>query len=184
GAAGSGWHKAGPGPGGAGRARREVQRLRLDRAAGRAAGRPGGQSAPRVGAGLEGNDRRDRRRLLAVLAVLQIPVEKRAQDLAAERERGVAAELHRPDRRAVADLLAVVPRPEHQEYLVVVRVLGLERLVHRDRTVDILLVPEAVDQHHRHGERLLGEQLVDRLVTPERIIAGVRGDLVPEPDLV
>ena len=161
-------------------ARAQVERLRLDRAAARAPGRPGRQTPPRVRAGLERRHGRDIRLRRAVLEVL---VEERPQDLLPERAPGVAAELQGAERAGVLDLLPVVPGPHHEEHLVVGGVLRLERLVDGDGAVDVLLIPEPVHQHHRHGQRLRREDPVDGLVAPERVVGGVIEDLPPEADL-
>ena len=82
----------------------------------------------------------------------RLPV-RRPSDSVPERARGssrrkysagVAAEAHRPERTAVIDLLAVIPRPQHQKHFVAVGVLRLDRLVHSDGAIDVLLVPETV----------------------------------------
>ena len=159
----------------------EVERRRSDRAAARAAGRPRGQAPPGVGPGLVGGDRSQVGRGRAVPEVL---VEERAQDLLAEVEGGVASESQRAERAAVPDLLAVIPRAHDQEHLVVGRVLGLERPVDGRCSVDVLLVPEAVDQHHRHAQRLRRQQPVDGLVTPEAVVARVLEELPPEAHLL
>jgi hypothetical protein len=41
-----------------------------------------------------------------------------------------------------------------------------------------------VHQHHRHGQRARGEQLVDRLIAPVGVVARVRDELLPEAELI
>ena len=161
--------------------RAQVQRGGLDRASAGAAGRPRRQAPPGVGARLERADGRD---VAARRAVLEVPGQERGQDLAAEEEGGVAIEAQRAERAPVGDLLAVVPRAEHQEHAVVVRVLGLEGLVDGDGAVDVLLVPQAVHEHHRDTERPRAQQLVHGLVAPEGVVGRVLQDLAPEAHLL
>lgn len=63
-------------------------------------------------------------------------------------------------------------------------ILMLECLVDSDRTVDVFLVPETVDEHGRHTKGLVCQEPVDGLFAPETIVGGVFGDLLPEADLV
>src|SRR5207302_6000064 len=116
----------------------QVKRRHLARFALRCVRRPGGIAAPRVGASLE---RGDRGEVGLRSAVLQILSEKRRQDLLAEIERGVAAELDGPQRAAVADHLAMMPRADDEEDLVVRDILRLDRLVDGRGAVDVFLVP-------------------------------------------
>src|SRR4029077_9824413 len=109
---------------------RQVERRRLDRAPGRAAGRPSVQPPPHVRPGLE---RRDARDVGLRRAVLQVPRKKWREDLAAKGLRGVAVEPDRAERAAVVDLLAMEPRTQDEENLVLPGVLGLDRLVDRRR---------------------------------------------------
>src|SRR5258706_10812501 len=106
------------------------------------------------------------------------------EDLLPKRQRGIAVEFDRAQRTAFPNLLAMMPRTHHQKYFVVVRVLRLDRFVHRDIAIDVFLVPETVHQHHWHFQRLLCQDLVDGLFTPERIIARMLEQLPPEPDLL
>ena len=82
------------------------------------------------------------------------------------------------------DLLAVAPRPEDEVHAIVAHVLGLDGLVHRDVAVDVLLVPQTVHQHHRHGQRTGREDPVHRLVPPEGVVVRVGQELAPEPHLL
>src|SRR5205814_7366898 len=113
-----------------------------------------------------------------------ILIEKWSQDLLSEIQPGVAAELERAKRAAVPDLLSVIPRAHHEKDFVVCRILRLDRLVHGLRPVNVLLIPETVHEHHRHLERLTGQQTIDRLIAPERVIRRMLGDLLPEPHLI
>ena len=76
-----------------------------------------------------------------------------------------------------------MPRAHHEKHLVVVRVLRLDRLVDGDGAVDVLLIPQTVHEHHRHLQRLRREDLVHRLVAPERVVSRMLEDLPPEADL-
>ncbi len=158
----------------------QVQCAALRRAAGRASQRPAIQPLPLVGAGLVGGDRGEVGLGRAVLEVLR---EVRAQDVFAEILGGVAAELDRAERAAFVDLLAVMPRAHHQFDHVAAGVLRLDRAIHGERAVAVFLIPQAVHQHHRHFQRLRGEQLVYRLVAPEAVVGGMRQHLVPEAEL-
>ena len=110
--------------------------------------------------------------------------EEGREDVLAEVEAGVLTEVKLAERAGVFDLLTVVPGAHHEEELVVGGVFGLDRLLDGDGAVDVLLVPERVDEQRGDGERLFGEDLVERLVAPEGVIRGMRGDLVPEADLL
>src|SRR3954471_7192628 len=103
-------------------------------------------------------------------AVLQILVEEGAQDFAAEGERRVAVELQSTERASVPNLLSVMPRPEHEKDLVVLRVLRFDGLVDGDAAVYVLLIPKAVDEHHRNLQGLRGENLVNGLPLPEGVV--------------
>ena len=159
----------------------EIERRRLHRASARAAGRPRLQPPPRVRAGFERHDGRDARGRRPVLEVL---IEERPQNLPAERERGITFEPDRAEGAAVPDLLAVVPRAHHEEHLVVTGVLGLDGLVHGGRAVDVFLVPQTVDEHHGHLQRLRRQDAVDRLVAPKGVVGGMLEDLLPEAELL
>jgi hypothetical protein len=41
-----------------------------------------------------------------------------------------------------------------------------------------------VDEHHRHVQRLRRENPVDRLLLPERVVAWMLEEFLPEPDLL
>src|SRR3954466_15351183 len=108
-------------------------------------------------------ERCDGRHVRLRRAVFEVMVEEWAQDFAPEDERRVAVELQSAERASVPYLLPVMPGPEHEEDLVVVRVLRLDGLVDGDGAVDVLLIPEAVDEHHRNLQGLRGENLVHGL---------------------
>src|ERR1700730_7112540 len=107
-------------------------------------------------------------------------IQERPQDVLAEVESGVAVESQSAEPVAVVNLLAVMPGTHHQENLVVICVLRLDRLVDSNGSVDVLLVPEAVDQHYRHLQRLSCQRLVHGLVAPERVVARMLENLPPE----
>ena len=152
-----------------------------DAAAAGTAGGPGGQTPPRVGAGFKGGDGRE---IGFGCTVFEILREERSEDLPAEVDSGVAVEFQGAEGAAIADLLAVMPRAHDQEDFVVAGVLWLDGFVDGDCTVDVFLVPEAVYQHHGDFERLRSQNFVDRLITPESVIAGMLDDLPPEADLI
>ncbi len=99
-------------------------------------------------------------------------------------ERRVAVKLQSPQRAPVTNLLAVIPGAHHEEHLVVGRVLGFNRLVDRHGPVNILLVPQAVYEHHGNLERLGRQRPIDGLIAPEGVVARMLEDLLPKPDLV
>ena len=161
--------------------RLQVKRSRGVSAAGLAAHRPMIEAAPLIGAGLERRHRRDVRRGRAVLEVLR---QERPQDVFAEPARGVAAETQVPEAASLADGLAVIPRPQYQLDHAARHILGLDCLIHSDRTVAVLSIPQTVNQHDRDFERQRGKKLVHGLVAPERIVVWMRDDFVPEADLL
>src|SRR3954464_7731902 len=107
-------------------------------------------------------------------------IEKGQQDLTLKRPRRVALEADGAERGAVQNLLTVVPGAEDQKDFVVIRVLWLDGFVHGGRTVDVFLIPQAVDEHHGDGEWLSREHTVNRLIAPERVVARMLEDLPPE----
>src|SRR4030095_15526303 len=117
-------------------------------------------------------------------AVLQILSEKRTEDFLAEVKGGVAAELYGAERTAVADHLTMMPWADYQQDLGVCRVLRFDGLVHREGAVNVFLVPQAVNEHHRRFQRLGGQQLVDGLVAPESVVGGMLDELVPKAQLI
>ncbi len=116
--------------------------------------------------------------------ILEALVEERPPHRHAELARGVAVEAQRAERAAVVVDAGVPPRPEREEAAIAARVLGLERVIARDRAVHVLLVPQARDDQRRHDQRLGGEKLDDRQALPVRIVRGVFGNIGPERQLV
>ena len=110
-------------------------------------------------------------------------IEEGAEDFAAEVEAGIAVELDGSEGAAVGDLLAVVPGAHDEEDFVVVGVFGLDGFVDGGGTVDVLLVPEAVDDHDGNFEGLGGEDAVHGLVLPVGVVGGVFDDFLPEAEL-
>ena len=53
-----------------------------------------------------------------------------------------------------------------------------------DGAVHVLLVPQALEPHRRHGRRPRDHRLVERLALPEGVIGGVRRQPVPEGQLL
>src|SRR5258708_33413860 len=64
------------------------------------------------------------------------------------------------------------------------RVLACQSLIESGTAVDILLINEAGDNQHGYVQRLFGQQLVHRLILPERIVGGMLSDRTPEADLL
>ena len=114
---------------------------------------------------------------------MKILVQKRTQNLLPEIPSRIAVKLQSTQCAAVRDLLAVIPRPDHQEDLVVAGVLGFDRLIDGRGAVDVLLIPQTVDQHHGHRQWLCGQHLVDCLIAPKRIVTWMLEDLPPETHL-
>src|SRR5262249_37350550 len=122
----------------------KVKRRTSNLATARAARGPGRESPPNVRACLK---RRDGRNVSLRWSILQVAGKKRREDLLSKIQPGVAVKVQRAERACVFDLLPVVPRTENQEHFVVIHVLSLQRFVDRDRSVDVLLVPQTVHQH-------------------------------------
>ena len=159
----------------------EIERRWFDGAAACATRRPGGEAAPSVGAGFEGGDRRD---VGLGGAVFEILIEEGAQNFALELKRGVGVEFQRAEGAAVFDFLTVMPRAHDEEDFVVVGVFRLDGFVNGDGAVDVLLIPEAMDEHHGDFQGLGGENLVDGLFAPEGVVGGMVENLAPEADLL
>ena len=138
-----------------------------------------------VCAGLVGGDGGD---VVCGGVVLQVVVEKRAQDVLPEPGPGVAAEANRAQAVGGLDLLPVMPGAEDEEDLVVVLVEGLDGLVDGERAVDVFLIPEAVDQHDGNLDAFFGESAASTLSMAcshqNAVVAGVREDLAPEAHLL
>src|SRR2546430_2221585 len=110
-------------------------------------------------------------------------IEKRSQNVLTKIQRGVAMKLQSAERATVGDLLTVMPWTHHQKHFVIVRVLRFDRFVNRDRSIDVFLIPETVDQHHRNLQRLFRQKFVDCLLSPKRIVARMFQQLSPEASL-
>src|SRR5258708_15778557 len=78
----------------------------------------------------------------------------------------------------------VKPWPQHHEYFVVVSIFWLNRCEDMDSTIDIFLIPKTADQHHWRRDRLLGQELIDGLPLPKRIICRVRFNLSIKAHLI
>ncbi len=161
--------------------RAQKHRSGFRRATARAARRPRIQPPPGVRPCLVRGNRSDIR---LRRAILQVPCQKRRQNLSPKIKSRVAAEFQRPQSAGVPDLLSVMPRPHHQKHFVIPAVLRLQRLVQRRRPVNILLVPQAVYEHHRHFQRLRGKNLVHRLFLPKGVVARMLQNLAPEAHLL
>ncbi len=160
---------------------REVERLHRRRAAGRARQRPALEPIPAVLAGVVDEDRRG---LDARRALLQVLVEERLQHVAAELQRGVAIPLQRAERGAVVVHLAVAPRSHHQVVAIVGAILRLDLQPRLDRAPHVLLVPQALDPHGRHGQRLLRHHPDEVLALPEGVVGRVLAQLPPGHELI
>ena len=79
-------------------------------------------------------------------SVLQILREERTRELLTEILAGIAVEANRAEGAALFDFLTVMPGAE-DELDLVVRVFGLDGLVDGDGSVNVLLIPQAGDQH-------------------------------------
>ena len=117
-------------------------------------------------------------------ARLKILPEERQQHFFAKLARGVALPLQWPQAPARAIDLAMEPRPHHQKVHVVMRVFGLFRGISVVAAPHILLVPQALFPQHRHGQRNLRNQFIERLPLPELVVRRVLLNLVPERHLI
>ena len=97
----------------------------------------------------------------------------------------IAAELDCTDAAAVQALLVVEPRTHDEKQLRRIGgVLRLQCLVERDIAVDVLLVPQAMDQHDRNGDALLGQYLVHGLVLPKSVVGRMLHEFHGKPYLL
>ena len=110
-------------------------------------------------------------------------IEKRPQNVFTKIQRRVAVKLQSTECAAVSDLLTVMPWTHHQKHFVIVRVLRFDRFVNRDRSIDVFLIPQTMDQHHGHLQRLFRQKLVDCLLAPTGIVARMFQQLSPEASL-
>src|SRR6185312_5343452 len=114
------------------------------------------------------------------LAVLEVMIQERSQNFAAEIKSRITGKLEGSQSAGIFNFLAMMPGTYDQEYFVIVRVFGLDSLIHGHGAVDVFLVPETVHQHYGDFEGLPGQNFVNGLVTPERVIARVFQNLAPE----
>src|SRR6202021_239875 len=117
-------------------------------------------------------------------AILEVIVEEWLHDRAAKPGGGVAFEQDRADAASLAPPLTVGPRTQYQVDHAAVRILRRQRPIECRSAVDIFLIEQTADDHHRYGERLLREQLVECLVLPERVVGGMRRQRTPVTKLV
>src|SRR5215469_4184224 len=110
--------------------------------------------------------------------------QKWRQNIFAEIAAGITAEFKRAERTGIVNFLPVMPWPHHQEQFVVVRVFRLESSVDRGGSVDVFLVPQAVDEHGWDFQRLRREDFVHCLLLPPRIVAGMLQQFAPESNLL
>ena len=89
--------------------------------------------------------------------IFQIAFQKGSKDLLAKIEPGIAAEIQSAEGAGVFDLLAVMPRTDHQKYLVIRCVLGLDGFVYGHGAVNVFLIPQAVHQHNGDFQWLGGQ---------------------------
>jgi len=127
----------------------------LDAAARGASGGPTVQLEPAVGAGFKA--------LTGATSDCGAPSfrlarEEWAKNFLTEVEAGVASEMQCAEGARVFNFLAVVPRAENEEKLVVSRVFGLESFVESGSAIDIFLVPKAVHQHLWDTLRAVGRR--------------------------
>ena len=121
-------------------------------------------------------------------AGLEVVGEERGEDVLAEPGAGIGSEAEGAEGVGGLDLLAVVPGAHDDEDLVAVFIEGLDSAVDGWRAIDVLLIPEAVDEEdgdlHAFGGEVLLEDLVHGQIGPEAVIGGVGDDLAPEAELV
>src|ERR1043166_10305848 len=77
-----------------------------------------------------------------------------------------------------------MPGAEDEKDLVVVRVLRLDGAVDGGRAVDVLLIPEAVNEHDGNFQGLRSENLIHGLLAPPRVVGRGLKNLAPEADLL
>src|SRR5206468_120980 len=102
--------------------------------------------------------------------ILQVMVEERLHYGPPKPGRRVALEMDFADVSAFAPRLAMVPRSQNEMHHLARRVLARQGLVERGAAVNVLLIKEPADDQHGYLNRLLGQQLVHRLVLPEVIV--------------
>ncbi len=119
--------------------------------------------APTVRAGLEHRHRRGRRSFFT----LQETTQKRDEHILAKVLCRVFVESQRTEAAAAGPVLSMVPRACGEEVPVVVPVMGFEGRIGRRRTIDVLLVPVAVDVKSWNQAFRCIEPLVSGTVSPE-----------------
>src|ERR1041385_3092196 len=110
-------------------------------------------------------------------------LKKWTENLAPKIERGVAAELQRAERASIVNRLPMGPRTHDQENFIIGGVLRFDGFLNRDRAVDVLLIPEAVHEHHRDFERFFGQGFIYRLFAPVKVVGRMFDDLFPKTKL-
>src|SRR5882724_9401600 len=119
--------------------------------------RPTGQRLPAVAAGFEcrHGSQIERRRV-----VLEEMVQEGPQHMQPKIRRRIAAEFKGAQAAAVQALLMMEPGTQDEIERRVIGMLRFERLVKGNVAVDVLLVPQAMNQHHWNRDTLLGENPV------------------------
>src|SRR5262249_50779629 len=79
--------------------------------------------------------------------------------------------------------LAVPPRTHHH-VIVIGLALGLQRKITVDCAPHVLLVPQSLNPHCRHGRWPLGDKLIERLPLPECVVIGMLHHLAGPGELV
>src|SRR6185369_2840272 len=90
---------------------------------------------------------------------------------------GILVPLDVPGVTAEVDRLSVIPGPKRQEDSVVGGVLGFDRAIDGGCPVNVLRVPQRMDDHDGNLERLPAEDSVHRLALPEAIVRRMLGQL-------
>ena len=76
-----------------------------------------------------------------------------------------------------------MPWAQHKKQFIVVRVSCFKRFIDCGRAVNILLIPQAVDQHGGDFQRLSGENSIHRLFLPPGIVTRMIEKFAPEAGL-
>src|ERR1700685_857989 len=97
---------------------------------------------------------------------------------------GIAAKTNLSNRAAVEPLLVMKPGTDDQINIRGIGLLRFERLVQRDIAVDVFLIPQAMDEHGRHGDVLLGQDFIEGLILPELIVGRMAHQLGGETYLL
>ena len=99
-------------------------------------------------------------------------------------QRSICIKFKRAERATVTNCLAMPPWTYRQKKLVVAGIFWFQRLINRNRAIAILLIPQAMHQQRGHDEWLGGENFINGLIFPERVIARMGQQLAPESDLL